>query len=315
VAYLPVGKTWLAAEPLSDSADLAQATREFMNFARDSGALPAFLPVTSRFASLTGSLGLDCAPIGISPYFDLDSWKPSGRRAHALRSGVRQATRANVTVEEVSPDAWPVREIEAVAQMWNESRRAALFGWVFAPDRNFMGYKKLFVARDGEGKLAAFATASPLPARNSFYLEDIQRDPGAPKGATDLLFATAMNVLREQGAESVTLGTVPLAGMDSPDALRRGMYPIVSKGLKLLARHGESVYNFAGVQIFKSRLAPSWWEHEYAAAPSGGLMTGARVAFATLRAVMPAGIFPTVFGPGRIGPNRSTYRNGARKHA
>jgi phosphatidylglycerol lysyltransferase len=298
VAYLPVGKTWLTAEPLSDAADLAAVTREFITFAGESGALPAFVPVTSRFVSLTGEIGLDCAPVGISPYFDLRTWKPSGRRAHGLRSGVRQATRAHVTVEEVAPDAWPVREIESVGEAWKASRRAALFGWVFAPDWNFMGYKKLFVARDAGGKLAGFATASPLPARNSFYLEDIQRDPGAPKGTTDVLFATALNMLREQGAESVTLGTVPLAGLDSPDALRRGMYPIVSKGLKLLARHGESVYNFAGVQIFKSRLAPSWWEHEYAAAPSGGFLTGARVALAAMRAIMPAGIFPTVFGLG-----------------
>ncbi len=315
VAYLPVGKTWLAAEPLSDPADLPALAGEFIAFARANGALPAFIPVTSRFASLTGEMGLDCAPIGISPYFDLRTWKPSGRRTHGLRSGIRQAVRANVTAAEVPPEAYPIREIEAVGQLWNASRKSGLFGWVFAPDRNFIGYKRLFVARDGAGKLVAFATASPLPARRSFYLEDVQRDPAAPKGTTDLLFSTALGILRDQGAESVTLGTVPLAGLDSPDALRRGMYPFVSKGLKLLARHGESVYNFAGVQIFKSRLAPSWWEHEYAAAPSGGFLTGPRVAIATMQAIMPAGVFPTLFGSDMLGLNRSTARNGVRHHA
>jgi len=297
VAYLRVGKTWLCSEPLAAAADLLPVAREFIAFARSSGALPSFVPVTSRFASVAIEGGMGCIPIGISPYFDLASWKPSGRRAHALRSGIHQAARAHVTVQEVTLESWPEDEMEGLEAAWGATRKSPLFGWVFAPDRHFLGYRRLFTARDSGGKLVAFATASPLPARNSFYLEDIQRDPLAPKGATDLLFVTALESLREHGAELVTLGTVPLKGVDAPHALRRGMcHAIATKALDVIANHGESVYNFEGVHTFKSRLSPSWWEHEYAVAPAGNVFAAPRIALAALRGIMPSGILSTVLG-------------------
>ena len=78
---------------------------------------------------------------------------------------------------------------------------------VFAPDPfGFPESKTLFVARDSGGALIGFLTASPMPARDASYLEDVQRVANAPRGTTDLLVVSAMEHLKQQGVRCTTLG-------------------------------------------------------------------------------------------------------------
>ena len=291
VVYLPVGHVWLAAEPLSAAENLEEAARRFMEFARASSRLPAFVPVTERFATLSAPLGLDCAPIGMSPYFDLGEWNTSGRKRHALRAGVNQARRAGVVVEAVASGEVLISEMEDLCKGWNDGRRTSTFGWVFAPDPfGFPESKTLFVARDSGGALIGFLTASPMPARDASYLEDVQRVANAPRGTTDLLVVSAMEHLKQQGVRCTTLGTVPLFGVDRKDAIYRGRHDVARRVMSGVFRHGEAIYNFAGVHRFKARMDPTWWEHEYIMMPRRFLMVP-RIVMAATRAIAPGGVW------------------------
>lgn len=149
-------------------------------------------------------------------------------------------------------------------------------------------HKRFFTARDAEGRLVGLLAASPIPARDGWYLEDVLRQPDAPPGTTNLLIVAAFRILGEEGAGVATLGTCPLA-TDGEVNIRAGGHRLVESALRITATRLGSFYNFAGVRSFKAKFVPSWWESEYAIA-SRGLLAPPRVAYAVVRAILPGGV-------------------------
>jgi len=169
------------------------------------------------------------------------------------------------------------------------TRRSAIgFEWLFTVDLfQHKEKKKYFAARDATGKLIGFLAASPIPARDGWYLEDILRAKNAPNGTTDLLVVEVLNALKREGAKLATLGTAPMA-MSAPINPQVDDSPLLSKAMRLGAKCLSVFYNFNGVRHFKTKFAPSWWESEYVLM-SPNLTAPPRVARAFVQAVVPAG--------------------------
>ncbi len=294
VSFLEIGQTWLAAEPLAPEAQLGSVAREFLDYAYARRRFPVFLPATERFARIGVGLGLNCVPLGVSPYFDLATWTPGGQRCRTLRNGRRRALAAGIAVE-AAPANLTNAEIEAVTEAWAGARRTVPFRWIFSSDiLNFPECRINYVARTSGGRLVGLLSAAPLPARDSFYLKDLQRTRNAPTGTSDLLIATALDDLRQRGAKLVTPGAVPLHGLRHPAALLRGRYGPLLTAMNCFRKLGEPLYPFHGLFRFKKRLAPTWWEHEYALAPAQAFGV-VRAGWAMGQATAPGGILRAVF--------------------
>ncbi|HKE56542.1 MAG TPA: DUF2156 domain-containing protein [Pyrinomonadaceae bacterium] len=264
VAYNESGKVWLVpGDPLASSENLLQVVESFLRKARAERRIVAFMPTTQRLAKHSSRLGLRALRIGAAPYFDLATWAPRGDRAKKARAGVNQARRAGVSVAEVvEVDERLIREATCLCKSWLNTRRSAVrFGWLFAVDLfQHKELKKYFTARDSTGKLVGFLAASPIPAREGWYLEDILRRRDAPNGTTDLLVVEALESFKRAGAKLATLGTVLLATDGDQDVQ---VSPLLSKGMRFVADCFSIFYNFEGVRRFKTKFAPSWWESEY----------------------------------------------------
>ncbi len=213
VCYLEVGRIWLASEPLTDEDDLAEVTREFLEYAGTQKRLAAFFPVTERLARVATAMGLDCVPVGQAPYFDMTKWTSQGRRLYTVRKELRKAHRAGLTVECVAGRELPREEAQQLQKDWIMTRRTTPFAWIFTQDTfNFADYKKHFLARAPDGRLVGLLSAAPVPARGGYYLKDLNRHPDAPKGTSDLLMVTAMEHLRDEGVRFVTPGAFRCMG-------------------------------------------------------------------------------------------------------
>ena len=294
VTFLEVGRTWLASEPLTAEADLETVAAEFLEHAARKKRLAAFVPVTERFARAGVRVGLDCIPVGQSPYFDLGEWNLSGKKLGTVRNELNKARREGVVVECVPGEQLPREEAERLQRIWIGTRRSTGFGWVFASDTfSFPEYQKHFLARAAGGRLVGLLSAAPLPARNGYYFKDLNRHPEAPKGTSDLLIVSGMAHLRAEGAMVTTPGTVPLYAIDDPAAVRQGQYRLATGLMRTLEKRGEGVYGFSGLYVWKSRFAPTWWEHEYALAPKAWLAE-LRVGLAAARATAPGGIVSAI---------------------
>jgi lysylphosphatidylglycerol synthetase-like protein (DUF2156 family) len=292
IIYCEFGHVWLAAgDPLASEEETAELARRFVAAARARGRVAAFIPATERFARLATSVDLCAVKIAAAPYFDLKTWSPRGDRAKKMRGGVNQALRAGVVFEEIETVTDDLRrETAALCGTWLRTRRAAAgFGWLLALDPfRHAAHKKFYVARDSKGHLAGLLAASPIPAREGWYLEDVLRMPDAPPGTADLLVVEALKRLREDGARLATLGTAPLA-TDGTDDISTREHAQARRALRLVAPRFGAFYNFAGVRRFKAKFAPSHWESEYVLVPKGASIPP-RVAYAFVRAVVPGGI-------------------------
>ena len=294
VSYLEVGKTWLAAEPLTAERDLTAVAAEFLEYADRRNCYPVFIPVTDRFARAGVGIGLDCIALGKSPYFNLSTWKCEGRRLYTVRKELKKAARAGVVVSMVRGEDLPRSEARELEKAWINTRPTSGLSWIFAAGTfSFPEYQRHFLARNAGGELVGLLSAAPLPARHGFYFKDLHRHPRAPKGTADLLMVEAMNHLCGEGCELATPGTVPLLDIGHPEALGNGDFSLLLRLFRFISRRGESLYRFSGLHTFKARFAPTWWEYEYALAPRARL-AGLRVGIATARATMPDGVLRTL---------------------
>lgn len=291
VAYNEFGKVWLVpGDPLATAENLAQVTKGFLRAARAKGRVVGFMPATEQFAKQSSALGLRAVRLGSAPYFDLATWAPRGDRAKKARAGVNQARRAGLHVEEIAEvDERLVRETACLCKSWMTTRRSAIkFSWLFSIDLfQHKERKKYFTARDTNGKLVGFLAASPIPARDGWYLEDVLRAKDAPNGTTDLLVVEVLELLRRDGAKLATLGTAPMAMEGRVDPEVR-VNSVLSKLTRLIATCFSVFYNFGGVRRFKTKFAPSWWESEYFLV-SRELSAPPRVLRAFVHAIVPAG--------------------------
>jgi lysylphosphatidylglycerol synthetase-like protein (DUF2156 family) len=292
VAYNEFGKVWLVpGDPLASIENLAHVANCFLRKARAHRRTVAFMPASQQFAKHSSRLGLRAVKIGSAPYFDLATWAPRGDRAKKARAGVNQARRAGVRVTKVvEVDERLVRETACLRKSWLTTRRSAIkFGWLFSVDLfQHKERKKYFTARDATGKLVGFLAASPIPARNGWYLEDVLRRPDAPKGTADLLIVEVLDLLRRDGAKLATLGTAPMALEVSADPGVQSSVAL-SKVVRLAAGCFSLFYNFDGVRHFKAKFAPSWWESEYILVSQNVVTAPPRVISAFVQAIVPAG--------------------------
>ena len=291
VAYNEFGKVWLIpGDPLAGAEDLAKVAEGFLRKARVQRRIVGFMPATEQFAKHSSDLGLRAVRIGSAPYFDLATWAPRGDRAKKARAGVNQARRAGVRVIEiVDVDEKLVRETACLRKSWMTTRRSAIrFAWLFSVDLFLhRERKKYFTARDPNGRLVGFLAASPIPARDGWYLEDVLRAKDAPNGTTDLLVVEVLDLLKRQGAKLATLGTAPMAMEGEIDPAIHDS-PVLARVTQLIALCFSVFYNFGGVRRFKTKFAPSWWESEYVLI-SKELSAPPRILRAFVQAIVPAG--------------------------
>jgi phosphatidylglycerol lysyltransferase len=292
IIYGEFGRVWLAAgDPLAKPEDIQALTRGFMAAATQAKRIAAFVPTTERFAREGIQLGLSAIKIGAAPFFDLAAWRPRGNCAKKMRAGVNQALRAGVRIEAVENfDENLKKETAELCLEWLKTRRAATtFGWLLALDPFLRAErKKVFAARDANNRLVGLLAASPIPARDGWYLEDVLRAQDAPQGTADLLVFEALQRLKAEGASMATLGTAPLA-REGVDDISTHDHPVVERALRVASTRLSAFYNFEGLRRFKSKFVASRWESEYALVQHG-VMVPSRVAHALLRAVVPGGL-------------------------
>lgn len=122
--------------------------------------------------------------------------------------------------------------------------------------------RRLYVA-ERDGMPIGFVTLAPIPNRNGWLVEQNIRGASAPNGTIELLLTHAASDVAAMGAEFFTLGLSPLSRQYSSPSTGRDVWWL--KGiLAWLRAHGTRFYNFGGLDAFKSKFRPAYWEPIYA---------------------------------------------------
>jgi phosphatidylglycerol lysyltransferase len=184
--------------------------------------------------------------------------------------------------------------VDTLSAEWTGSRRAGVgFGWLFGVEPfSHSAAKKYFAARTPDGALVGVLAASPIPARDGWYLEDVLRSRNAPDGTSDLLVVEALRTLAAGGAKLATLGTVPLSEKGEA-GLCVGHNRLVERAFRFSRKRLNRLYNFEGLGHFKSKFVPCWWENEYVVVTKGHVMPP-RVANALFNVLLPGGLIQII---------------------
>lgn len=260
VAYVDTGGAWVVAgAPVAPPDRLGAVSAAFVRAARAAGRRACFFAVESRFVEATGYSAL---LVGEQPAWEPRRWSETLAARRSLREQLRRARAKGVVVRtvsaaEMSERTNPMRRaVEALVERWLAARTMPKMAFlVDVQPFEFAEERRYFVASRG-GAIVGFLGAVPIFARGGWLFEDLLRDPRAPNGTAELLFDAGMRAVQAEGSGFVTLGLAPLAGAVPP-------------WLGRLRRWTSPLYDFEGLQSFKSKLAPSSWEPILLAYPEG----------------------------------------------
>lgn len=249
VAYADTGHAWVAAGTPIVATEFARVAQQaFSEAARRAGRIPLWFAVEApdRLADVKRLL------VGQLPEWSPGGWEQVLRSKRGIREQLRRARKKGVTIREVSLEALAPRDAVAMERLesrWAETRRIEPMAFVVAHRQDSAPLlRRAWIAEVG-GNAVAYVTATPIPARRAWLLEDVRRD-AAPNGTAELLFDTILRALAASAAEWITPGMVPLAGAS------RGWLG----GIRRLAR---PLYDFDGLAFFRARLHPDRWRPIY----------------------------------------------------
>ncbi len=263
IAFLNFPHSWVvAAEPLAAVEDHLEFLAEFSKAAAQLGKAVILIPVGENFARAASSIGFDAILIGTEPYFHLDRYPPSGKTWINVVPTANQLDTKGARVEEVSwadISAALREEIDKITQEWLGSRKMDPLGFLNRVEPWTLSEHKRYFYLSFNGKILVFLVAIPTWTRKSWYFIDLIRRSEIPAGATELLTLQAMKILRNSGADAISLGVSPLAGLDLVNDYpfaQKSRHPLAYWFLQKIFNQG-IFYNFNSLFRYKIKFQPT----------------------------------------------------------
>ncbi|AHG91273.1 Lysylphosphatidylglycerol synthetase, domain of unknown function DUF2156 [Gemmatirosa kalamazoonensis] len=269
VGYVRHARTRVVAgAPVCAADRLASVVEEFERASTAAGDHVCYFGAEARLEQvLGGSSRHALLALGAQP-----AWRPTGfveivRSRSSLRAQVNRARNKDVVVEEWRPGADADRAaLRRVLDEWLSTRGLPPLHFLVEPQTlDRLEDRLVFVARRG-GAVTAFVVTSPVPARRGWLVEQFVRGRAAVNGTIELLLDAAVQRMAAHSAEYVTLGLAPLSRFGPRQTSDATWLRLV---LRWVRAHGRRFYNFDGLDAFKAKFQPEWWEPVYAIARTG----------------------------------------------
>jgi len=256
----------VAGAPVAAPERLLGVAAEFEAMTRQQGRRTCYFGAGWRLeAELREIPSSSTVLLGAQPVWHPGRFAERLQGRASLRAQLNRVRNKGVTVRE-----WPAEQARSHPALlrclheWLATRGLPPLAFLVEPDTlDRLLDRRIFVA-ERAGVPVGFAVTSPVPARRGWLVEQFVRGRHAPLGCTELMIATAMQALADDGAEYATLGLAPLSRRADVPPLAQ---PVWLHGVLAWVRaHGRRFYNFEGLDAFKAKLLPEEWEPVYAIA-------------------------------------------------
>jgi phosphatidylglycerol lysyltransferase len=245
VGFISAGSVAVSlGDPVCPPEDTRMAVQEFVAAAAERGRDVVFVPVTQTFVEATRGDHAVSIAIGDEFLFDVRCYRPTGQRAKKVRCAVHQVRRRGATVHEyLAPPLGPSNPtiecaIRAVAERWRVARSRRAHGQLLAMNLFDAHRPRRYFHVDFAGRLVAFLTCAPIPARNGYLFEDLVRDLDAPNGCSELLVLEALEAFRGEGIDWATLGVSPRISIPDIKGLKWFTALLVRAAVEFAERRG-----------------------------------------------------------------------------
>jgi phosphatidylglycerol lysyltransferase len=259
----------VAGEPVCPPERLAAVASSFEADTRRAGQRVCYLGAQDRLVmSLDSDRPLAGLLLGAQPAWKPHNWPDLLARKASLRAQLSRARNKKVQVRAYPTEqAQQSPELRRCLQEWLHNRRLPPLHFSVEPETLGRLEDRHVLVAERQGDIVGFLVASPIPLRNGWLIEQIIRRPTAPNGTTELLLDAAMRHLAALGSEYVTLGVSPLSRRAG---IIQSSQPFGTRLVFSLVRsYGNHFYNFEGLDAYKAKFLPEWWEPVYAITREG----------------------------------------------
>lgn len=254
----------VAGAPVCSEEAVAKVTAEFETDSAENRSTVCYFGAEARLDSLyRGATDHSNVLLGAQPVWHPARWPDIVARHSSIRSQLNRARNKGVVVTE-----WPVKkahdnaELRSCLHAWLESKGMPPLHFVIEPETlTRLENRRIFVA-EANGIVAAFLVLSPIPERAGWLTEQFPHRPGAPNGTVELMMDFAFQTIASENCEYITLGLSPLSRRATIERFDNPLW--LRMLLAWMRKHGQRFYNFDGLDRFKSKLMPEYWEPVFA---------------------------------------------------
>lgn len=211
---------------------------------------------------------------GEEPILDLEQTTWTGKPFEWVRRQSNFCTRAGIEVIEINDRDEQQNIADTLVEIMSEDlsdrtfdKPLRLLEGEFKP--HHLQRRRLFIARAADGNVEAFLACSPINSGRSWAFETYRKRKDATRGVTAHLFRSAIDQLKEEGVEQVSLSLIP--GRNVDQAKVGGGDWRVRKALSVWFHRLDFIFNAKGQDHFKSRFRPSYVDRYICVAPNNSV--------------------------------------------
>jgi phosphatidylglycerol lysyltransferase len=209
--------------------------------------------------------GLAFVKLGEEARVNLEKFTLAGSDAAKFRQVIRRLEKDGATFRLISAENVPavLDDLRAVSDDWLKEKSTAEKGFSlgFFDEEYLARFPVAVVERDGQ--IVAFANLWPGPCREELSVDLMRFHRSAPKNVMEALFVHLMKWGKDEGYRWFALGMAPMSGFESSPVA-----PLWARVGAFLYDHGQAVYNFQGLRLYKDKFNPEW-DSRYLAYPGG----------------------------------------------
>lgn len=265
VGYVTSGKSRVVAgAPVCPEACLPSVVKAFERGARADGLGVCYFGAEARLERvLRGSKAHSRVLLGAQPVWHPANWPKIMAGRASLRAQYNRARNKSVTVREWSVErATNNPQLHECLEAWLTLKGLPPLHFMIEPETlGRLENRRIFVAEQ-DSHVAAFLVLSPIPTRKGWLTEQFPHHPKAPNGTVELMIDTAVRELCGNGYEYLTLGLSPLSKRAKIEPFENPLWLKIL--LAWMRKHGQRFYNFDGLDAFKAKMTPEYWEPVFA---------------------------------------------------
>jgi phosphatidylglycerol lysyltransferase len=281
VAFTLEGRTALAlGDPICPPQDVRRGVEDFVSYCERQDWVPAFYQVDSPAEYRAAAFNL--VPIGSEALIQTQAFGLQGKERRDLRYALKRCEKEGVRFMFMSgPEALSAHavQLQEVSGTWLHSRRGPELSYSLGTISTLADPDiTVGLAFAAGGRLDAFVSWLPVPARKGWTLDLMRRRPDSTYGVMEALIVHSIEHAAGHGIVEVSLGVAPRV-ITSGEASGA-----TDRALRAMYWGFDRFQRTRSLQHFKAKFSPCW-EDRYLAVP--GMSALPEVLIALVRAHVP----------------------------
>ena len=247
-------------DPAADDADVAQAVRDFADFATDAGLIPALYTVHAPAMEAARAMGWTILQVAEEAVLDLPDLAFRGKAYQDVRTALNHARKEGVEAVWTTFRDCPAGrrdQIRAISQAWASDKPLPEMGFTLGGLAELDDSEtRLLLAVDADGTVQGVTSWLPVYRNGKVIgltLDFMRRREGGFRPVMEFLIGRAAQDAQAEGLEILSLSGAPLTRSAPADGGTSSRFdPLID----LLASVLEPAYGFGSLHAYKRKFKP-----------------------------------------------------------